>query len=278
MRSKLLYSVASALLACVLSSSPVGATEVPAVFVKPTGPLWAIDLGRSVVGIIQGVLTLCGDGDAKAELIAVQEGTNENADGTAGCSANAATQAAATGSAGATALQNGVYSYVQSEILNQTDLSKYDKLQSALTSPENVGNSQATCESLSFQSDKAKQTCMAIVNTFFADKGEENTQSYKETILAQRQEYAQKVTERHITLGYDVQQKVIADLQAASQAPVSSDNEIGAIAIDGQTLDEMLKIVVADVALQIEMMEADAVDFLMQQPVEIMPKEKPTVE
>ena len=273
MRSKLLLSVASALCVCALLSLPVQATPTDPIKIKPTGPRWAIDLGRSITGIIQGVLTLCGDGDAKAELIATQEATNENADGTAGDSTNTATLTA-TGTAAATALQNGVYSYIKSEILDQTDLSKYSVLQSNLSNPTNVGNSQATCDSLHFTGSSQK-TCMAIVNTFFADKGNENTREYKEQILNQRQAYAKQVTERHITIGYNTQQKVIDDLRAASKAPVSSDNEIGAIAIDGQTLDEMLKIVVADVALQIEMMEADAVAFLLQQPVEIMPKEKP---
>ncbi len=272
MRSKLIFSAS---IVAFLFVSPVWADYADPIHYKPKGATWAIDLGRSIEGIVEGILNLCGDGDAKAELIAVQEGTNQNADGTAGWDDNAVT---ATGTAGATALKNGVYSYVKSEILDQTDLSKYDKLQSALSAPTNVGNSQATCQSLNFASQKATETCMAVVNTLFADKGAENDQEYKKTILNQRQEYARQVTERHITLGYNVQQKVVEDLAAAAQAPVSSSSEIGSIAIDGQTLDEMLKIVVADVALQIEMMEADAVDFLMQQPVEIMPKDKPAEE
>lgn len=278
MRSKLLFSVATALCVSVLLTSPVQATWVPVGVGKVDGPWWAIDLGRSITGIIQGVLTLCGDGDAKAELIAVQEGTNSNADGTSDDSTNTTTASSttATGTAGATALTNGVYSYIQSEVLSQTDLTKYSKLQEALSSPNGEGSAKETCESLGFTTDRAKQTCIAVVETFFADRGDEgNTEEYKAKILSQRRAYARQVAERHVTLGYNVQQKVIADLQAAAQAPVSSDNEIGAIAIDGQTLDEMLKVTVADLAIQIEMMEADAVNFLVARRVEIMSKDRP---
>lgn len=268
MRSKLFLSVATALLVSSLVL-PAKATEVGKTLYKPTGPLFALDLGRSLVGIIQGVITLCGDGDAKAELIAVQQQTNKNADGTADDSDNGI--GSRTGTVTDTALQNTAYGYLKTEVLDQTDLSKYSELQQALSNPTNKGNSQRTCQSFNWDSDNSLKTCMAVVNTFFADMGREgNTREYKNKIANQRQAYANKITERHITMGYTVQQKVVNDLKAAAQAPVSSDNEVGLIAIDGQTLDEMLKIAIADVALQIEMMEADAVAFLMQQPVEIM--------
>ena len=277
MRSKLLFSVFGILCGTVVMASPAHSSPAEATFIKPAGAMFAIDLGRSVEGIVEGVINLCSDGDAKAELIATQENVNTNADGTAGWTTNAATQAA--GQAAATALTNGVYDYVQSEVLSQTDLTKYADLQKDIASPKAEGNAKKTCESLKFTSDNTKNVCLAVVDTFFADKGEKgNTEEYKESRLKNRQNYAQMVAKRHIVLGYNVQQKVIQDLQAAAKAPVSSDNEIGAIAIDGQTLDEMLKVTVADVALQIEMMEADAVDFLLQQPAEMMPENRPTEE
>ncbi len=274
MKSKLLFSVASIMCCSVLFSHSLSATWIPPTGYKPTGPKWSVDIGRSITGIIQGVLTLCGDGDAKAELIAVQEQINENADGSAGWENVNEVSGSTTGTVADTALQSGLYGYVKSEIMDQTDLSKYGELQKNLQSPANVGNSQQTCESLNWNSDRAKQTCMAVVNTFFADKGADNTQAYVEQIQKQRQEYANLIASRMVQLGYTAQQKVVSDLQAASLAPVSSDNEVGSIAIDAQTLDEMLKITVADLALQVEMMEADAMTFLMQQPVEIMPGKK----
>lgn len=273
MRSKLLFSVAG-ILGILLISSSVQATWVLPTDIKPTGPRFSIDLGRSLEGIVEGVINLCSDGDAKAELIATQENVNKNADGTAGWTPNPASQAA--GKAEATKLKNGVYGYVHDEILTQTDLTKYADLQKEIISPKAEGNARATCESLKFTSDNTKNICIAVVDTFFADKGQEgNTEEYKGQRLLNRRNYIQSIAKRHATLGYNVQQKVMDDLKAAAEAPVKSDNEIGAIAIDGQTLDEMLKITVADIALQIEMMEADAVDFLLQQPVEIMPKDKP---
>ena len=274
MRSKLLFSLASGLCLSVLFSSSANAFGViNPIQLAVLAPPKSIDLGRSITGIIQGVITFTGDGEAKAELIAVQQQANTNADGTGDWSPNPS----ATGDTKPTALTNGAYDYVKSEILDQTDLSKYRELQNNLSRPTNVGHSQETCRSLPFTTDRARQTCMAVVNTFFADKGEENDASYENQIQRQRQEYANTIAPRFVTLGYTVQQKIIRDLSAAAQAPVAGNNEIASIANDGQTLDEMLKITVADLALQIEMMEADAMAFLLQQPVQIMPPENPNV-
>ena len=287
MRSKLLFSVASVMCGVMLFSSDANATPVPPGLLHSTGPKWAIDLGRSIEGIIEGVIMLCGDGDAKAELIAKQEAVNSNADGSAGTTSTTTgtTSTTSSGKAGETALTNGVYSYVQSEILSQTNLTQYTVLQNDINSPKAEGDATKLCTNspsdttfpgLGYaQGSKANPICIAIVDTFFAAKGDENTHEYQDTVLSQRQDYAQQVAKRHVTLGYNIQQKVIDDLKTAAKAPITSDNEVGAIAIDGQTLDEMLKVTVADLAIQIEMMEADAVAFLLQQPIEIMSKEPP---
>ena len=273
MRLKLVFSAATLLGLSVGLVRFAGATPVDFPYkIKNWGPTYSIDLGRAVTGIVQGIIALTGDGAAKAELIAIQEQINENADGTAGW------DTIPTGMAEPTDLQNDVYSYVKRNILDQTDLSKYSVLQRNLSAPKGEGNARETCESLGFRQVRQKQTCMAVIDTFFADKGKYNTQKYQDKILSQRQAYAQKITERHIELGYNVQRRAITDLAAAARAPVSKDNEIAEIAVDGQTLDEMLKITVADLALQIEMMEADALNFMLQQPVEMMPSEKPAEE
>ena len=182
MRSKLLFSVANILCisALLLNTNPASATFVTAHKFKPKGAKFAVDLGRSLMGIVQGIITLTSDGESKAELIAIQSGTNANADGTIDETANTTvqsqtttTEALPTGTAGATALTNGVYDYVRSAILSPTDISIYSVLQQNLNAPQAVGNAAATCDSLGFTSDRATQTCIAVVNTFFADKGED---------------------------------------------------------------------------------------------------------
>lgn len=270
MRSKLLFSATTLLGCCVLfSSSVLGMGSVCHV---PSVPLNSKDLGRSITGIFQGILTLTQDGESKASLIAVQENINKNADGTGDWELNPN----AKGSITQTPLKNGAYDYIKTQLLDKTDLSSYKTLQTALSSSEYQGHSLATCETLGWQTDNAKQTCAAIVNTFFTPF--DDTDPNKVKAQKQRQEYANQVSPRFIRLAYETQQKLITDLQAASSAPVASQNEVGSIANDGQTLDEMIKITVADLALQVEMMEADAMAFLLQQPVGIMPSEKPTNE
>ena len=177
MRSKLLFSLSAGLCLSVLVSSTANAFGVlnPIQSLQPT-PLKSIDLGRAITGVIQGVINLCGDGDAKAELIATQVQANANADGTGDWEPNPF----ATGEIQTTSLTNGAYDYVKQEILSQTDLSKYKTLQDNLSNPQNVGHSQETCESFGFTTDRAKQTCMAVVNTFFDDTRENNDEYQKQ--------------------------------------------------------------------------------------------------
>lgn len=270
MRSKLLISATTLLSFCVLFSSSVKASGTICILPKPS-PAFSKDLGRSVTGIFQGILTLTQDGESKAELMAVQEQINNNADGTGDDTPNPCSD----GSVTQTALKNGAYDYVKKQILDRTDLTTYGKLQTALSGSSKGAHAVSVCEELNWKAGgKGKETCQAVVDTFFTKTGA--TDREMETIQSQRQAYASTVVPRFITLGYETQQKLKADLQAAAVAPVAADNEIASIANDGQTLDEMLKITVADLALQVEMMEADAMGFMLQQPVAIMPKEKPT--
>lgn len=270
MRSKLLFSVTTLLGCCIFySSSALAFGAINPALVMPMAPPKSMDIGRSVTGILQGILTMTQDGEVKADLIAVQTNINTNADGTGDWELNPN----AKGSVTQTPLQNGAYDYIKTQLLDKTDLSSYKTLQTALSNSEYQGHSLATCETLGWQTDNAKQTCAAIVNTFFTPFDDTDTNKVK--AQKQRQEYANQVSPRFIRLAYETQQKLIKDLEAASSAPVASENEVGSIANDGQTLDEMIKITVADLALQVEMMEADAMAFLLQQPVGIMPSEKP---
>ncbi|MBE6446575.1 MAG: hypothetical protein E7021_04150 [Alphaproteobacteria bacterium] len=269
MRSKLLISATTLLSFCVLFPLSLNAGGTP--FIFPAPPPVASDLGRSITGIVQGVLTLTQDGDSKAELMVVQEQINTNADGTGDDTPNPCSD----GSVTQTPLENTAYDYIKAQILDRTDLTTYGKLQTALSSSSKGAHAVSVCEELNWKAGgKGKETCQAVVDTFFTKTGA--TDREMEKIQSQRQAYASTVVPRFITLGYETQQKLKADLQAAAVAPVAADNEIASIANDGQTLDEMLKITVADLALQVEMMEADAMGFMLQQPVAMMPKEKPT--
>ncbi len=273
MRSKLLISAMTLFGMTVFVATSGNAFYAPPPLVminKGMAPIKSVDVGRSVTGILQGVLVATQDGESKAQLIAVQEQINKNADGTGDETPNACSD----GNLPEKSLKNGAYDYIKAQILDKTDLTTYGKLQTALSGSSKGAHAVSVCGELNWkEGGKGEETCQAVVDTFFAPTGA--TDREMERIQSQRQEYASTVVPRFIKLGYETQRKLKTDLQAAAIAPVSADNEIASIANDGQTLDEMLKITVADLALQVEMMEADAISFLLQQPVAMMPEEKP---
>ena len=118
----------------------------------------------------------------------------------------------------------------------------------------------------------------AVLDEFFADttKSEQATTEYQEKIRGQRNAYVQEAASRHVTMGYRVKGHIQNDLAVISSASLSGDGELGAIAVDSHTLEQMVKMELVDLALQMEMMEADAIQFLMHQPVVLMSETKPT--
>ena len=287
MKSKLFLSVAGVVCASVLWAQSAGATGVPAEHLKLTGPMWGVDFGRSIVNIVKGIMEMTGDGEERAQVIAVQEGSNANAGATSAQAVQEETMPTTKNDVNAeTAFKADAYTYVKGELLDKYGagfISQYEDLQKNLTQRKANSTAEAICgtgqNGLGYTAGEegvgAVDVCRAVVDTFFAS-GQNVTQQEISDLLAQRQAYVDLVGKNHVTIGTTVQQKLITDLQAASEAPLSVGNEVGAIAVDGQTLDEMIKLTVADLALQVEMMEADAMEFMLQQPVQIMSEQKPT--
>ena len=115
-----------------------------------------------------------------------------------------------------------------------------------------------------------------VKSEFFADpkKSKQATTEYQEKIRKQRSQYIQEASNRHITLGYRVKNKIQNDLSVIASVSLVGDGELGAIAVDAHTLEQMVKMELVDLALQIEMMEADAIQFMMHQPVVLMDETK----
>ena len=244
----------------------------PAVPGSPCVPLTA-DLGagfygmadhfRSIAGLVASVIGLTGDGEAKAQLIAKQEENNQKASGGGGSSGSTNTSSGKLntnlGSAGASEFSGSAFDYVNAYVLAKEGGITYEPLKNALASSDR---------------EKIRTAVLAL----FADpeKSEQTTTEYKNQVAANRNEYAKEAANRHITLAYRVKGHIQNDLSAITSAAVSGDGELGSIAVDAHTLEQMVKMELVDLALQIEMMEAEAIQFLMHQPVELMSKTKPT--
>lgn len=225
-------------------------------------PYWVTDRGRTITGMIAAIMSLSGDGESKAQLIATQEQNNKNACGGGGSADQTDTSQGqiSPGSAGASEFSGSAFDYVNQTLLSTgTGNVGYEPLKTVLSSVDRQGIRKA------------------VLDNFFADptKPEEATTEYKNKIRMERNAYVQEAATRHVTLGYRVKGHIQNDLTVISSVPVTGDGELGAIAVDAHTLEQMVKMELVDLALQIEMMEADAIQFLMQQPIEVMRETKP---
>ena len=75
-------------------------------------------------------------------------------------------------------------------------------------------------------------------------------------------------------MAYEVQQKVIENMDSLG-ADIGGSGTIGEISALDQTWSSINKTLIADIALQIQLMELDAARFLSVQPIKIMSKEQP---
>ena len=229
------------------------------------------DFGRTVTGLITSIIGLCGEGESKAQLIATQEQNNKNTSGKGGSAGSTDTSqgklspaGTSLGSAGESEFSGSAFDYINTTLLSSgIGNVGYEPLKEVLSATKNAKTLRADIRT-------------AILENFFADptKSEQASTEYKNKIKAERNAYIQEASSRHVMLGYRVKGHIQNDLMVISSVPVTGDGELGAIAVDSHTLEQMVKMELVDLALQIEMMEADAIQFLLQQPVELMRETK----
>ena len=265
----------------ILFAIPSWATCVLCAAEAPTSNVvttYTTDVGRSITGIVTSIINLCGDGEAKAELIAKQEEDNTTAgsggggsDGTSISPDESDSEDTDTESETedttipASEFTGSAFTYIKAQVLDKQGNFGYEPLKTVLTSTSDLSALR--------QSLRTK-----IEEKFFANTAidEQKTVDYKTGIEANRQEYILEATRRHVTTSNTVKNKIQNDLSVIGSAALTSSNELGSIAIDAYTLEQTVKMELVDLALQIEMMEADAIQFLTHQPVDLLTETKPS--
>ena len=168
------------------------------------------------------------------------------------------------GSAKGSEFSGSAFNYINTTLLSKGGNVGYAPLKTALASSSNT--------------DTLRQNIRTtVLKEFFADptKSEQKTTAYQDKIREKRSAYVQEASGRHVTLGYRVKGHIQNDLSAIASTSLKGDGELGSIAVDAHTLEQMVKIELVDLALQIEMMEADAIQFMLHQPVVLMSETKP---
>ena len=240
-------------------SSQVDADCVLAQYLRMGTPTpITMDWGRGINGITVGIINAIMDGESGAKLIAKQEEDNEKAGsgsgsgGGGGSNDNEKAEEKESEKPGESEFLGSAYTYVRAEVLGKEGNIGYAPLKRAVAS--------ASAGSV------RQNIYQAVIDNFFVDmtKANQTTTEYQTQIANQRQEYVEESTKRHMTHAYKVKGFIQNDLQAIPTAALSCGCELASLAINAHTLEEMVKAELVDLSMQIELMEADAIQLLME--------------
>ena len=110
-----------------------------------------------------------------------------------------------------------------------------------------------------------------VIETFFVEDKEGVSQAKIDEVNKHRIEYLQAIGSEYSLLAQEVQKRLIADLESVNTTTFNGDGLIGAVTGVDQTWLAATRALMADIALQLQLLEVDAAMFLQYQPVEILP-------
>ena len=115
-----------------------------------------------------------------------------------------------------------------------------------------------------------------VESTFFVKDGTDDTAEKERIAKAKRAEYLQEVQTQLMALALGVSQNLVEDAKSISKAPTSGCNVIDDLNVNTVTTITLAKQTMADIALQLQMFELDAIRRQNNVPVRIL--EKPAEE
>lgn len=218
---------------------------------NPTiNPLAMSDSIRGAIGNIMSLIKVGPEPETGAVLNAHQEEVGALEDGDESYRVDEG-----TGSAdGAGDLGISAYEYMKEKVFTNSKKTPYAPLNQKLTDGADM-----------------KQV---VKDMFFIEKEEDNTEAKQQEVVANRTAYLTTVGKEYTELAYNVQQKIIDDMSAVG-ADINGNGSIGAVAGMDQTWKAVNKALIADIGMQIQLMELDAAKFLSVQPIMIMSEERP---
>ena len=159
-----------------------------------------------------------------------------------------------TGEAGP-GLATPTYDYIDKNILTATLKTPYAPLNNRLSSGADY---------------------KAIVqDMFFIPNAAEATEQKQQQVLARRTAYLTALGRAYTQLAYGVHGTLISDMHSVA-ADINGNGSIGATAGADQTWHAINRALIADIAMQIQLMELDAAKFLSVQPLILMTEAPPT--
>lgn len=149
------------------------------------------------------------------------------------------------------------YDYMKEKVFDSKTKSAYGELNKKLTSGADM--------------------TAVVKELFFIEKDEDNTEANQKEVVARRTAYLTAISRDYINEAYNVQKKLIDDMDSIS-ADINGNGSIGATSGADQTWKAINKALIADIGLQIQLMELDAAKFLSVQPIIIMTEKRPSTD
>ena len=113
-----------------------------------------------------------------------------------------------------------------------------------------------------------------VQEMFFLPDAKSASEKKQQEVLARRTAYLTALGRSYTKLAYGVHQKLISDMNSVA-ADINGNGSIGATAGLDQTWHAINRALIADIAMQIQLMELDAAKFLSVQPVILMTETPP---
>ena len=212
-----------------------------------TNPWMIVDPVRTLVGIVLTILKAGEDPLLGAWLNVIQEEVDALVSGDESYVVDEGTGTAAG------AVPTEAYDYVSESVLSGKG-TPYEPLNSKIGG----GNLENDIKSL-----------------FFLEKKDMADEEKVKEVEKRRNEYLTTLSKEYIKIAYEVQQKVSANMDSL-KTDINGNGSIGAVSGIDQTWKAVNKTLIADIALQIQLMELDAARFLSAQPLELMSEKQPT--
>ena len=234
------------LLACSMAVNAQNIVPVGDVLVNPAK---MSDSFRALVGSILNLLKLGEEPEIGAVLNVTQEEVDALVAGDETYEEDVGTGEAGPG------LATPTFDYINTNVLTNKLKTPYEPLN----------------RKLSGKADYKK----IVKEMFFIATDKEATEKKQQEVLSTRTAYMTELGKSYTRLAYNVHQQLIDDMTSIS-ADINGNGSIGATAGMDQTWHAINRALIADIALQIQLMELDAVKFLSVQPLVLMTETQPS--
>ena len=223
-----------------------GQVQLPALFSNPPA------MSDSLRGLIGNIMSLIEVGN-EPELGAVLNVTQEEVAGLLAGDDISYEEDEGTGTA-ANAVPTATFDYINEKILSSGTKTPYAPLNSKI-------------------SDDADMEKI-VKEMFFIASSEDATTEKQAEIQSARNAYLTQIGKEYTRIAYNVQLKLIEDMDSVS-SDINGNGSIGAVSGMDQTWKAVNRALIADIALQIQLMELDAAKFLSVQPLVLMTETRP---